>query len=116
MTTAAIPTPIPALAPVERPGEGEAAVLVEGEEEVDVDAIDEVGEDVVDVLVELGILVEKSFALYRIDTPYAFISSVEACRVASMTVNALPSVTVVVICFVNGEAQASPRKLNNVPP
>jgi hypothetical protein len=60
------------------------------------------------------VLDAKSFASYRIETPYPFTASVFVCRVASRTVNADPSVTVVVISLVNIEAQAWPGKLNAV--
>lgn len=74
MTTAAIPIPTPALAPVERPDEAAVVLVVGGVEvvgdvwvevvpEAEPDVELELDEDVVDVLEE------KSFALYRIETP-----------------------------------------------
>jgi hypothetical protein len=73
--------------------------------EVELDPDTEEEEDVLDT---------KSFASYRIETPYPFTASVFVCSVASRTVSADPSVTVVVISLVNIEAQAWPGKLNAV--
>ncbi len=63
---------------------------------------------------DVDVLDAKSFALYRIEIPYPFTASVFGCRVATIVVNAVPSVTVVVISLVNPDTQAWPGKLNTV--
>lgn len=81
---------------------------------MDVDVVVIIEEEGVLVLVVVVTTGEKSFSLYRIETPYPFTASVPVCRVASSTVNAEPSVTMVVIWLVKTEAHAWPMKLNIV--
>jgi len=126
MSTAALtPTPTPALAPVDSPEDGlelgdagtdeddVAASVCELEAELPLLLVLELElELVLELAVDVDVLDTKSFALYRIETPYPFTASVTECRVATMVVNAAPSVTVVVASLANPDTQAWPGKLS----